>query len=728
MNTEAVNQEYQTVNLSQLTESLSNPRKTFEHKALKEMAESIRAVGLLQPILVRPTATEGRFEIVAGARRFRAARLAEIESVSVRVCQLSDAQALEAQVIENLIRADVHPYEETQGFLALMRLDPTRYTAQELAAKTGKSVTFVLQRLKLADLIPAAAKSFQKDEIATGHALLLARLSTPQQVEAFPHCFADVWLEGKQKKRLVNVAEFSHYIESNIILELSEAPFSREDDTLYPAAGACLNCPKRSGFNTLLFPDVKKDSCFDPACYGEKVTRFIAASNLVQLAGDYRSVPQGSAIVPRSKYTVLKSGDRCGHATQGIVAIGNNTGAILTVCTSIECEKHSTVKPRPMPAAFGANPDAEDEPEPNPIQGLRQEGRSDQQPPRDFRRIEQKVKEETVAQLRNEIGEKIFTVPSADSMELLAFMVAYAVEDYAEDFLTLWKVAPQDEESNVETFEQLLAHLASLSGKEQTAAIFDMLLFSAGGCDAYNYRVSPTVAKAAQLYGVNVEEVETRVRRGIMAQEAPQIPQDQRGESADSEAAAEPGNDATPSPEDQLDETEMPELQDAEDTTADEAEAQPAEAEEVEQQEEEASTAAEPEEQPRGKAEAAQDDEEEPAEAEEAQQQEEEASTIAEAEEQPTVSAEATQGDEEEPAEAEEVQQQEEEASTIVEAEEQPTVSAEAAKNPGEEQAEAQGTTKPPKPRNRTRKGSGRTKRATITPPAKAAKKRTAKG
>ena len=677
MNTEAVNQEYQTVNLSQLTESLSNPRKTFDHKALNEMAESIRAVGLLQPILVRPTATEGRFEIVAGARRFRAARLAEIESVPVRVRELTDAQVIEAQVIENLIRADVHPYEETQGFLALMRLDPARYTAHELAAKTGKSVTFVLQRLKLADLIPAAAKSFQKDEIATGHALLLARLSTPQQVEAFPHCFADVWLEGKQKKRLVNVAEFSHYIDSNIILELSEAPFSREDDTLYPEAGACLNCPKRSGFNTLLFPDVKKDSCFDPACYGEKVTRFIAASNLVQLAGDYRAVPQGSAIVPRSKYTVLKSGDRCGHATQGIVAIGNNTGAILTVCTSIECEKHSTVQRRPMPAAFGANPDAEDEEEPNPIQGLRQESRADQPPPRDFRRIEEKVKEQTAAQLRKEFGEKIFTVPSADSMELLAFMVAYAVEDYAEDFLTLWKVAPQDEESNVETFEQLLAHLASLSGKEQTAAIFDMLLFSAGGCDAYNYRVSPTVAKAAQLYGVSVEEVETRVRRGIMAQEAPQIPQDQRGESADSEAAAEQANDATPLPEDQLDESEMSELQDAEEATAtaDEAEAQPAEAEE-----------------------------------------------------QPTVSAEATQGDEEEPAEAEEVQQQEEEASTIAEAEEQPTVNAEAAQNPGEEQAEAQGTTKPLKPRSRTKKGNGRTKRAAITPPTKAAKKRTAKG
>jgi hypothetical protein len=278
-------------------------------------------------------------------------------------------------------------------------------------------------------------------------------------------------------------------------------------------------------------------------------------------------------------------------------------------------------------------------------------------------------------------------------MGLLAFMVAYAVEDYAEDFLTLWKVAPQDEESNVETFDQLLAHLAGLSGKEQTAAIFDMLLFSAGGCDAYNYRVSPTVAKAAQLYGVSVEEVETRVRRGIMAQEAPQIPQDQRGESADSEAAAEAENDATPLPEDQLDESEMPELQEAEDATATADEA-----------------------------------EEEPAETEEAEQQKEEASTVAEAEEQPTVNAEAAQDDEEEPAEAEEVQQQEEGASTIAEAEEQPTVNAEAARNPGEQPAEAQATTKQPKPRSRAGKGSGRTKRAATTPPTKAAKKRTAKG
>jgi len=113
---------------------------------------------------------------------------------------------------------------------------------------------------------------------------------------------------------------------------------------------------------------VKKDSCFDPACYSEKLTRFIAASNLVQLAGDYRPVPQGSAIVPRSKYTVLKPGDRCSHATQGIVAIGHKCRRNphrMHVRRMREALNRPTP---PMPAAFNANPNAEDEPEPTPIQ------------------------------------------------------------------------------------------------------------------------------------------------------------------------------------------------------------------------------------------------------------------------------------------------------------------------------------------------------------------------
>ena len=109
--------EYRNLPLSILTESKTNPRRIFEDAALKELADSIRSQGVLSPLLVRPL-NEHSFEIVAGARRYRAAQLAESESVPVRIVNLTDAEALEAQLIENLQRRDVHPLEEAQGFRA----------------------------------------------------------------------------------------------------------------------------------------------------------------------------------------------------------------------------------------------------------------------------------------------------------------------------------------------------------------------------------------------------------------------------------------------------------------------------------------------------------------------------------------------------------------------------------------------------------------------------------
>ena len=114
--------EYRNLPLSILTESKTNPRRIFEHSALKELADSIRSQGVLSPLLVRPL-NEHSFEIVAGARRYRAAQLAESESVPVRIVNLTDAEALEAQLIENLQRRDVHPLEEAQGLRFILHLD-----------------------------------------------------------------------------------------------------------------------------------------------------------------------------------------------------------------------------------------------------------------------------------------------------------------------------------------------------------------------------------------------------------------------------------------------------------------------------------------------------------------------------------------------------------------------------------------------------------------------------
>ena len=130
--------EYRNLPLAVLTESATNPRRIFEDSALKELAESIRSQGVLSPLLVRPL-TDQSFEIVAGARRYRAAQMAEAPTVPVRIVNLTDAEALEAQLIENLQRRDVHPLEEAQGFKALLNLEDPKYSIEQIAAKVGKS-------------------------------------------------------------------------------------------------------------------------------------------------------------------------------------------------------------------------------------------------------------------------------------------------------------------------------------------------------------------------------------------------------------------------------------------------------------------------------------------------------------------------------------------------------------------------------------------------------------
>ena len=138
MNTTIANAtEYRNLPLALLTESNTNPRRTFEDDSLKELAESIRTQGILSPLLVRPISEQG-FEIVFGARRYRAAQMAEAATVPVRIKNLTDAEALEAQLIENLQRRDVHPMEEANGFRALLNLEEPKYSIEQIAAKNGQ--------------------------------------------------------------------------------------------------------------------------------------------------------------------------------------------------------------------------------------------------------------------------------------------------------------------------------------------------------------------------------------------------------------------------------------------------------------------------------------------------------------------------------------------------------------------------------------------------------------
>jgi ParB/RepB/Spo0J family partition protein len=188
------------VPLASLIESLTNPRTRFNQAAMAELTESVRAKGVLQPLLVRPhapiaEAPSVQFEIVDGACRYRAAVAADLVEVDVIVQDMSDAEMREVQLITGLQRSDLHPLDEAEGFRALMDLDPS-YTPEAVAAKVGKSKKYVYDRLKFAALIPEAKDAFATDQITAGHAILIARLQPGDQERALEAAFHTLWDAG----------------------------------------------------------------------------------------------------------------------------------------------------------------------------------------------------------------------------------------------------------------------------------------------------------------------------------------------------------------------------------------------------------------------------------------------------------------------------------------------------------------------------------------------------
>ena len=128
--------EYRNLPLVSLTESATNPRRSFDQTALGEVAASIKTQGILAPLVVRPVGQH--FEIVAGARRYRAAQLAGLESAPVRIVELTDAQALETSIVENLQRRDVHPLEEAQSPLSPWCMSPIFYCCMATGSRNRR--------------------------------------------------------------------------------------------------------------------------------------------------------------------------------------------------------------------------------------------------------------------------------------------------------------------------------------------------------------------------------------------------------------------------------------------------------------------------------------------------------------------------------------------------------------------------------------------------------------
>jgi ParB family chromosome partitioning protein len=170
--------------------------------------------------------------------------MSEAESVPVRIVNLTDAEALEALLVENMIRADVHPMEEANGFRALLNFEEPKCSIEQIASRTGKVPAFVALRLKLTELASVVVEAFYREKIGTGHALLLAKFQPAQQEEALIACNQEQSGSGNKTKRiLLLLRHLQQWIEHDILLELATAPFSREDVQLVPEAGSCVNCP-----------------------------------------------------------------------------------------------------------------------------------------------------------------------------------------------------------------------------------------------------------------------------------------------------------------------------------------------------------------------------------------------------------------------------------------------------------------------------------------------------
>jgi ParB family chromosome partitioning protein len=160
------------VTVAELRPSRFNPRRSFSEDQLKELAASIRERGLVQPIVVRPTQGEAEpYEIVAGERRWRAAQLAHLHQVPVVVRSLSDQEAVEIAIIENVQREDLNAIEEAEGYRLLM--NGHGYTQEDLAKVIGKSRSHLANTLRLLKLPEAVQELVRVGELSAGHARAL---------------------------------------------------------------------------------------------------------------------------------------------------------------------------------------------------------------------------------------------------------------------------------------------------------------------------------------------------------------------------------------------------------------------------------------------------------------------------------------------------------------------------------------------------------------------------
>lgn len=345
---------FQMIPLGQLHESALNPRKTFNAKSMEDLVASVKAKGVITPLLVRPNAKG--FEIAAGHRRYRAAKAAGLAELPAVVRAMEDVDFLEVLIMENDEREDLHPLEEAEGYRLLM----TRagYRVERIAARRGCSVKYVYDRVKLLSLIPEAQQLFREDRFTAGHAILLARLSPADQ------------------KRIVTVDEESCDVDSVLLKRDATLLTDEQEDQLdkavergkgqWPLKAISVRELeewiarhvrfKAAEADTFLFPEAA--AAAQTAAAGSRRERIVEITHDSFIHPEAR--PDGDRTI-RAGYWKRADGKEgskaCDRAVTGVIVLGPDQGNVFRVCVDRErCTVHwaAEIKAKEKRAASGA--------------------------------------------------------------------------------------------------------------------------------------------------------------------------------------------------------------------------------------------------------------------------------------------------------------------------------------------------------------------------------------
>jgi ParB family transcriptional regulator, chromosome partitioning protein len=169
----------QTASVDQLQRNESQPRTYFKEEAIDQLAESLKEHGMIQPIVVRKVAN-GKFEIIAGERRWRAAQRAQLHEVPISIVEMEDKEVLEVALIENLQREDLNPVEEALGYQRL--IDEHGMTQEEISKSIGKSRPHIANTVRLLNLPAPVLKFLETGELSAGHARALITAKNPEEL------------------------------------------------------------------------------------------------------------------------------------------------------------------------------------------------------------------------------------------------------------------------------------------------------------------------------------------------------------------------------------------------------------------------------------------------------------------------------------------------------------------------------------------------------------------